>query len=79
MFPTTEGGGIEVIDEAEGAGSARLYDVPTAATRLGIGKSMAWELIRRGELGSVQIRRRRLVPGEAIDAFIKKLIEREAS
>ncbi len=45
---------------------------------LGIGNSLFFELIRSGELRSVKIGRKRLVPRAAITEFIAKL-EAEAA
>ena len=52
----------------------RLVGVASAQKRLGIGRSLCWELIASGELPSVRIGRRRLVPVEAIDDYVRRLI-----
>ena len=49
---------------------AAAYSVTDAAKRLGIGRSLAWELIRCGELESLTVGKRRLVPADAIEAFL---------
>jgi excisionase family DNA binding protein len=65
------------VDETE---PARMVSVPRAARRLAIGRSKCWQAVSSGELGSVKIGRRRLVPVEAIDAYVAKLIaDRDAS
>ncbi len=50
------------------------------AERLGIGETLTRDLIYRGELESVKIGKRRLVPSEAIDSYIERLrtAQREA-
>ncbi|MGW3542051.1 excisionase family DNA-binding protein [Nocardia niigatensis] len=52
---------------------ARLHQIPSACDRLGVGRSMLFELIKNGELGSVKVGRRRLVPESAIVAYIERL------
>lgn len=51
-----------------------LYPVAEAAQRLGIHESTAWRLIAKGELRTVKLWGRRLVPPEAIDELKAKLI-----
>lgn len=46
--------------------TVELLAVEEAARRAGIGRSLAYALIRRGELRSVKVGRRRLVPADAI-------------
>jgi excisionase family DNA binding protein len=49
--------------------TVELLSVEQAAQRAGIGRSLAFALIRRGELRSVKVGRRRLVPSDAIAAL----------
>lgn len=50
-----------------------LHDIESAQQALGgIGRSTLYLLLRTGELGSVKIGRRRLVPQSQIDAFIAR-------
>ena len=49
-----------------------LLGIDQAALTMGIGRSKCYQLIRRGELASLVIGRRRLVPRQAIDDFIRK-------
>jgi len=44
-----------------------LVSVPAAAHLLGIGKSVAWDMIRTGELPKVRLRGRVLVPRSALE------------
>jgi excisionase family DNA binding protein len=48
----------------------RLLSVDEAATMLGLGRSLAYDLIGRGELRSIVVGRRRLIPAGAIAEFI---------
>jgi excisionase family DNA binding protein len=51
----------------------RMLSVPEAANELGISRSLTYELLSSGALRSVKIGRRRLVPREAIEAYIASL------
>ncbi|MEV4127478.1 helix-turn-helix domain-containing protein [Nocardia sp. NPDC049707] len=55
---------------------ARLHQIPTACERLGIGRSLLFDLIRTGQLNSVKVGKRRLIPETAIVEFIERLTER---
>jgi excisionase family DNA binding protein len=50
-----------------------LYDVAAAAQVLSIGRSKIYELLSSGELESVVIGRRRLIPADACTAFVARL------
>jgi excisionase family DNA binding protein len=50
-----------------------LYPILDAAQVLGIGKTKTFELIRAGELETVRIGRRRLIPAAAIDEYVDRL------
>jgi excisionase family DNA binding protein len=52
--------------------AARLLDMKQVAERLNIGRSTAFDLVISGQLRSVKIGRRRLVPESAIADFIAK-------
>jgi len=56
----------------------RLRSVDEAAKQLGVGKVTLFKLLRTGELRSVQIGTRRLIPDDAIDEYIAEL-ERQAA
>ncbi|WP_330186475.1 helix-turn-helix domain-containing protein [Dactylosporangium sp. AC04546] len=56
----------------------RLLRVDEAARELGIGRSLAYQLIRTGRLRSIKIGSRRLVPRSAIDEAIARLLEEES-
>jgi excisionase family DNA binding protein len=50
----------------------RLYSITEAAERMSIGRSLAYDLIGRGELRVVRAGRRVLVPGSAIADYIER-------
>jgi len=52
---------------------ARLHQIESAMDRLGVGRSTVYELLASGQLRSVKVGRRRLVPESAIVAFIENL------
>ena len=61
------------MTDALAAEVARLNSIEQVQTRLGVGRSMVFELIGSGKLRSVSIGRRRLVPETAIAEFIEAL------
>jgi len=52
-----------------------LLSVPEAADMLSIGRSRCYELVLGGELASLKLGRRRLIPREALQAFVAKRLE----
>jgi excisionase family DNA binding protein len=55
------------------AGSARLHNIESVMDRLGVGRSTVFAAIAGGQLRSVKVGRRRLVPESAITQFIQNL------
>ncbi|OZD70554.1 excisionase [Rhodococcus sp. 06-1059B-a] len=55
--------------------SRQLYSVPEAMARTGLGRSNFFNKIASGEIRSVKIGKRRLIPDTAIDEFIVGLEE----
>jgi excisionase family DNA binding protein len=53
-----------------------LLSPEEAAERLSIGRSFLWELLRRGEIESIHLGRRRLVPVDALVSYVER--QREA-
>jgi excisionase family DNA binding protein len=51
----------------------RLLSIRQTASELGICRTIVYELIRNGRIGSVKIGRRRLISRNAIEAFIAAL------
>ena len=50
-----------------------LLAIPEAAQVLGVGRSRLYELMADGDVESVHIGRRRLVPADALEAYARKL------
>ena len=50
-----------------------LYRVDEAAEALRISRSVIYELIRSGQLRTVKVGRRRLVPVQALDEYVATL------
>jgi excisionase family DNA binding protein len=59
--------------EAPGEAPARLHNIKSAQERLSVSRSTIFELIGSGQLRSVLIGRRRLIPEQAIRDFIAHL------
>jgi excisionase family DNA binding protein len=55
-----------------------LLDVASAARVMGISRSLLYELLSRGELPSIRIASRRLVPRQSIEDFIARALARPA-
>ena len=54
-------------------GRGRLLSVVEAAHELGISRSLLYQLLSSGALRSAKIRRRWLIPREALDDFVAGL------
>ena len=50
-----------------------LISVEQAADMLGIGRTLAWDLVNKGKIKSVKIGARRLVPVSALDEYVASL------
>jgi excisionase family DNA binding protein len=55
-----------------------LVTVEDAAEMLSIGRTAAWELVRKRKIKSVKIGRTRRIPITAIQEYIQQLIEEAA-
>ena len=55
----------------------RTVTVPEAAAELGIGQALAWRLVWSGEIRSIKLGDRRLVPRAALDVLLETDAERE--
>ena len=60
--------------EADESIPVRLYTLPMVCKTLSIGRSTVYRLISSGELETVTIGDRRLVPTQALDAYIVRLL-----
>jgi excisionase family DNA binding protein len=49
------------------------YSVDEAVRASGIGRTVMYELLRRGEIKSVKVGRHRIIPAEAIRAYFAAL------
>jgi excisionase family DNA binding protein len=54
-------------------GAALLISVEEAASILGIGRTLMFELMMQGKVSSVKIGRRRLVVRQELDEFVREL------
>jgi len=55
------------------------WSAEEAAEQLGIGRSIMFELIKKGEVRSVKIGKRRIVPDEALREYMSGLIAAQCS
>ena len=55
-------------------GERLLLTVEEAARRLGIGRSLAWRLVRSGELPSVRLGRLVRIPEQSLTDWLKQRI-----
>lgn len=56
----------------------RLHDLETAAGLLGnISRTTLFELLRAGQIGSVKLGRRRMIPQSQIDLYIQENTARQ--
>ena len=56
-----------------------LCRVDEAAAMLSIGRTAAWELVRKRKLKSVKIGRTRRVPLQALEEYIRQLMDEEVA
>jgi excisionase family DNA binding protein len=56
---------------------AKATDVPGLAEALGIGCTMAKELVKTGEVRSFKIGRKRIIPLVEIDAYMERKLEEQ--
>ena len=66
----------EVIDLTVRADNRLLLSVEEAAERLGIGRSLMYELISSGQISSIHVGRLRRITPEALHAYIAALHNR---
>lgn len=55
--------------------SDELLSVQEVARRLGVGRTKIYELLDRGDLRSIWIDRRRLIPNDEVPAYIARKLE----
>ncbi|MCZ7526569.1 MAG: helix-turn-helix domain-containing protein [Acidimicrobiia bacterium] len=56
-----------------------LYSIADATLVLGIGRTRLYQLMRSGEIETVHIGRRRLIPSASIDALVARLRSERAT
>jgi excisionase family DNA binding protein len=56
-----------------------LVSVAEAARMLSIGRTAAWELVRKQKIRSVKIGRTRRLPLMAIEEYVQRLIDEDAA
>lgn len=71
--------GTEITGSPANGGmpTRRAHSIPEVASLLGITDRFVWTLIKRGDLESIKIGARRVVPVESIDSFIERRREEE--
>jgi excisionase family DNA binding protein len=50
------------------------YSIDEAFPALSIGRTQLFDLLRRGEIASVKVGRRRLIPAASLDAYLARLV-----
>ena len=65
----------DVIGSLPSTGGKALLTVTEACEVLGIKRTLLYAFLSSGELGSVKVRGRRLIPRKALDGFVDHLIE----
>ena len=58
---------------------SKLHSIQAASTRLSLGRSTVYNLIKKGELKTVNIGTRRLINSMEIDRYIQDLEQRNYS
>ena len=66
---------VEQLQDQLDGSEPRLLDVDQVANRLNLSERSVRSLISDGTIPSTKIRRRRLVPREALESFIKRQLE----
>lgn len=50
------------------------YSVDEACSATSLGRTAVFDLLRRGEIASVKVGRRRLIPAASLDAYLGRLV-----
>jgi excisionase family DNA binding protein len=50
------------------------YSVDEACSATSLGRTAVFDLLRRGEIASVKVGRRRLIPVASLDAYLGRLV-----
>lgn len=54
-----------------------LFTVSEAAERLGLGRTLVYSLVLRGDIKSVRVGRCRRVPAQALEAFVRERLSEQ--
>lgn len=65
--------GLPMVDADEAVGGAALLSQDHAARYLGIGKTLFYQLRKKGELKFVRVEGKLLVTRESLDAYVRRL------
>jgi len=60
-------------------GGKLAYSTEEAATALSIGRTQLFDLLRRNEIVSVKVGRRRLIPAASLTAYLTRLVAEKAN
>ncbi|WP_041458719.1 excisionase family DNA-binding protein [Ammonifex degensii] len=53
------------------------YSIPEFAAAVGLGKSLIYELVKRGEIPSIRVGRRILIPRSAAEEWLRRKMEEQ--
>jgi excisionase family DNA binding protein len=68
---STERGRSEMTTSA--SINRRLYQPEQAAMELGLSRTKVWDLIRKGELASTKVGKRRLIFADSLELYVERL------
>lgn len=54
------------------------YNIDEACEALSIGRTILFDLIRRGEITSVKVGRRRLIPADSLRSYLARLVAEQS-
>ena len=73
MSTSTRAAGLTATNDRElDTASQLLLTVDQAARRLGVGRSLMYELLTAGEVGSIHVGRLRKVPARALEEYVER-------
>jgi excisionase family DNA binding protein len=61
----------KMTEQKTGSGGEVLMTVEQTARRLGVGRTLAWGLVKRGEIPSIRLGRLVRVPTSALEEWIR--------
>ena len=67
--PEREAGSVE---QAAAKPERATFTVKEAAAKIGIGRSLAWRMVREGSIPTIRAGHRVIVPTSAVDEFLSK-------